>query len=677
MKIQWFDLANRKILVDYHTPEFIKNATKDFDAKEWIKLFKQSGANAGVFFSKCHHGNSYYNTKIGHKHDKLDGDMLADLVREARKEDMKIFVYYSVCWDKRAASSSPDYVQRKSNGEAISYRIWDYLCLNSPYTDEIVIPQLEEIATNYDIDGLFLDIVYQHSEGCYCDYCRKKYQQIYKKDIPNNPHLLHEFRMRTTTDFLKEVNTRIKKIKPLMIGLNGILYFPPFVQEPDFQILRLISKKIDYFTVEARCESMVKEESFSSLDPLAKTKLGELLDKPFEIVTSAYVHSWGAWDIVPKEVLERIYAQALTGGAVSFIGLQGYPQGILDKASLSTISAGFNFIKERQKWCIGTTSVPNIALMGMKFNRAFKGAFQILVQNQMHFDLIDKKELTKIDKYQVVVCPNLTDLDDYSVGKIRDYVKRGGSILASYLTGQGKNNSVGLTDVFGVDIIEPVPYSLGYLKITEKIDKDCPKTVLLINDKFLKISLEDSVEILAKLVYPITETTPDRYLRHDFSPPGSESPYPAITLNKFGEGLAAYCTAPIFRAFWTNNHWYVGQIIKNIINLIQRDRFVEIDAPKNVELVVNRQDNSIIIHLLSYSMGRRTENISLVDEFPIVRDVLVKVSQKLIKPRRIYTVPNQKDLQWKLTEQGMVEFKVAKVGASELVVMERQRIVKI
>lgn len=670
MQTEWFNQATRKILVDYHTPEFIENATKDFNAKEWIRMFKQSGANGGIFFSKCHHGNSYYETKIGHKHERLKGDMLGDIVKEARKENIRIFVYHSVCWDKRAASKCPDWVQRKPDGTPIRYRIWDYLCLNSPYTDELVIPQLEEIARNYDIDALWLDIVYQHREGCYCRYCREKYQNLYGKEMPNDPSLLKDFRMRSTIDFLKEVNTCVKKIKPLMVGLNDILYFPPFIEEPDFWIMRQLSKNTDYFSVEARCESTVKEESFASLDPLCKVKLNQLLGKPFDIITSAYIHSWGAWDIVPKETLQRIYAQALTGSGVAYIGLQAYPQGILDAAAMKTISEAFKLVKDREEWSMNAESVPDIALMGSKFDRSFKGAFQILTESHLHFDLIDEEAVDDLGKYQVLVCPNLQFLQESTIDSIVTFVKNGGSLFATHLTAAEGIDKSKLLDVLGVEILEPVPYSLGYLKLDKSISRGCPETALLVNDKFLKIKTSDGTRILANLVYPITETTPERYLRHDFSPPGKESPYPAITSSPYGQGQAVYSTAPIFRAFWNNNHWYLRELVRNIIALIQKQKLIEIDAPRNIELSLNRKGKSIVIHLLSYYNGRRTQEISLVDEFPVARDVVVRINKKLIEPLKIYTVPGKEELHWNTTDTDMIEFKVPEVRASQLVVLE-------
>src|SRR5699024_9547714 len=120
----------------------------------YMKEMADAGIQTITFMTKDAFGTSYYDTKIGHKNIRLDKDLLAEAVREARKYDIRLIAYYNVGLNSYLAKENPDYWQRDENGVPVTkaFDYYDLLCLNSPYRD-YVKAQLTEIAQNYDVDG--------------------------------------------------------------------------------------------------------------------------------------------------------------------------------------------------------------------------------------------------------------------------------------------------------------------------------------------------------------------------------------------------------------------------------------------------------------------------------------------------------------------------------------------
>ncbi len=124
-------------LADQFTPE-------QFDADEWMKIFKGAGARYVTFTSKHHEGFCMFDSALT-DYDSVDRaakkDFVKELIDAARKSDMKISFYYSTLdW------AQPDF---KSD--------------LPKYVDEYLFGQVRELCTNYGpIDGIWFDGEWDH-----------------------------------------------------------------------------------------------------------------------------------------------------------------------------------------------------------------------------------------------------------------------------------------------------------------------------------------------------------------------------------------------------------------------------------------------------------------------------------------------------------------------------------
>jgi hypothetical protein len=82
-------LRYRQIHLDFHTSEHIPGVGAAFDADTFVSTLKKAHVDSITVFAKCHHGWSYYPTKVGAPHPNLARpDLLGDMVTALRAFDI-------------------------------------------------------------------------------------------------------------------------------------------------------------------------------------------------------------------------------------------------------------------------------------------------------------------------------------------------------------------------------------------------------------------------------------------------------------------------------------------------------------------------------------------------------------------------------------------------------------
>lgn len=133
-------------LADFFDPEA-------FDAEAWVSLAKQTGMKYITITTRHHDGFSMFDTEAS-DYDILDAtpygeDIIADLAREAEKQGIKLFFYYSLLdWHH------PDYYPRGRTGKGLGrpdHGNWEnYITFMKT--------QLTELLTNYGpVAGIWFD----------------------------------------------------------------------------------------------------------------------------------------------------------------------------------------------------------------------------------------------------------------------------------------------------------------------------------------------------------------------------------------------------------------------------------------------------------------------------------------------------------------------------------------
>jgi uncharacterized lipoprotein YddW (UPF0748 family) len=119
-------------------------------------------------------------------------DLLAALVKNARKYGIRLHAWlcdFTEGKNSPALKLHPEWVQLDPQGEVTSQQktfgdnyysdLWVCPARRPGYTDQWLLPMIEEIAKNYDVDGIHHDYVRYSGIApdsfCFCDYCLEHY----------------------------------------------------------------------------------------------------------------------------------------------------------------------------------------------------------------------------------------------------------------------------------------------------------------------------------------------------------------------------------------------------------------------------------------------------------------------------------------------------------------------
>ncbi len=667
MSLDWLEERFRKIHMDFHTAPWLRETGSKFDAKTYVNTLASANVNVVVIFSKGHHGMSFYNTKIGTKHPALDYDLFGEILEEAHKQDIKVWCYHSVIWDNLIGPANPDWRMLDAEGDKVMAGNWTSLCINSPYVPEYLWRQVEEIVNNYPVDGMWFDIVFFPSNTCFCEHCLKAMKA--EGMDPRNLKEHQRFNNLSVERFLKGTTNLVKSINPeVAVAYNNMIKIGARSRAP----------YLDKFEI----ESLPHAWGFLYL-PLYSRYIRNL-GKPMDGVTARFHRSWADFGSLKSvAMLKYECATMLANGGTCSIGDQCNPTGRLEPAVYETIGEAYQFVKEREKWCLRSKSIPYIAIladedretMGTKDigMMSLFGATKMLIENHYHFDIIDK--FSDLTPFKAIVLPDNQDLSEEAILKLKEFVASGGALLASGIASLSNPDKTEadfeLKDLFGVKYAGPGPYTIHYLRVkNEAIGKNLPEMDLVVYDGFTQVNPIGDAEILAKVVYPATERKTHRFFSHAQAPASYESAYPAVVMNRYGKGKVIYLSAPLFNTYYTSNNPVYRKLVKNALDMIIEDKVLIVEVAISVEVSLLEQDNNWIVHLVNYHSEKRGEGREIIEEIPVVTDIKVRV-KKTFEPARIYLAPSEEEIEYS-EENGYLEVTVPSLHIHQMIVIEKK-----
>ncbi len=172
----------RQVHLDFHTPGCVRPIAEAFDATAFAATMKSARVESVNVFARCHHGYSYYPTRVGTTHPGLDFDLLGKQVSALHDAGIRAIAYVTIGWDDLAAEAHPDWVVVRKDGTRNARKPftapsitgglsagdqppdggpgaarWSLLDPSTAY-GEYVRDQVRELCRAYDVDGFWFDI---------------------------------------------------------------------------------------------------------------------------------------------------------------------------------------------------------------------------------------------------------------------------------------------------------------------------------------------------------------------------------------------------------------------------------------------------------------------------------------------------------------------------------------
>ncbi len=281
-----------------------------------------------------------------------------------------------------------------------------------------------------------------------------------------------------------------------------------------------------------------------------------------------------------------------------------------------------------------------------------------LGSHHIPFGFVTKTTLAHLNEHKVLILANVNMMDDAEIEAIRDWVRQGGSLIAtgstSLVDARGRlRKDFGLGDVFGVSLKSPSwavwPHYISPSGEGEALFGEFS----FLYPAFARTTGQEIEQRPASHVTVLATTTliwptddPSRFSSIHSNPPWQPTVRPEVVLNHFGKGQAIYCASPLETIESLN-----GTIAQLVRRLHERPVF-EADAPAAVELTLFHQPERHRYRLSLVNFQMDLPNIP-VTEIP----VRLRLPEKVV---RVVQLPGDRPIAHTETE-GVVRFVVPRL----------------
>jgi hypothetical protein len=667
-------LPFRQVHLDFHTSQHIPDVGRDFDPEQFTGALQRAKVNSITLFAKCHHGWSYYDTKVGQRHPNLKFDLLRAQYEACLRAGIAVEIYLTAGWDERNAFLHPEWRQiapdgtfRGSRGKNLVEAGWKDMCCNSPYLD-VLCNQIREVAQAFPkAAGLFMDIV--RTEECCCSHCLSS---MTKAGLDwTNPEHRRRQAVATRDRYYQAATAAARTLRPGARVFHNTSHLAP----GDRSI-------VEYFT-HFELESLPTGGWGYDHLPLSAA-YARTLNKPYLGMTGKFHTFWGEYGgYKHPNALRYECALMLALGAGCSIGDQLDPTGRIDETTYSLIGRAYQDVEAKEPWCINTEAVSDVALFSpsghlrpgstdweSRRHPIDAGCARLLLESHVLFDVVDGD--SDFTRYALLVLPDVIRLDDDLARKVKDYLAQGGKVL---MTGESGLRASG--DGFAVDIGAEYhgvsPFDPDYMLPVAEFRSDYVANPMVMYAPSQRIRAT-SGRSLGQVFDPYFNRTAAHFCNHIHTP---RRPEPSGFDCGVVHDNLIYLAHPVFSIYRDKGSVALKQVVQRSIDaLLGNGRSVECNLPSYGRVTLRRQagERRHVVHLLCVAtMSRGTvmeKPIDVIEDLVPVHDVQVRVRSKQAFARATME-PQGTEIPLRATD-GSVSFTVPVLDTHQMVVLHHK-----
>jgi len=616
----WFDRPMRWVQLT-----LVENDPGQFDSGFWLDYFRRLHADAATLSA----GGivAYYPTDIPLHHRSASlgsSDPFGDLVKGCRAMEMNVVARvdpHAVRDEVRAAH--PDWISTTATGEPRRHwanpELW-VTCALGPYNFDFIDRVNREIVAKYGVDGVFANRWAPQGGDCYCVHCRENFRTATGRDLPRTTdrrdperRAYLEWRIARLTQLWKHWDESIRTVrKEARFIPNG---------PPDMKTAAELAD-IQFADFQAR-RGLTPPWANGRRAKEFRAVMGR---KPVAGIFSVGLEEPYRWkDSVQSDPEVRLWVADATANGMrpwvtKFSGV------LYDRRWLRTVERIYEWHYRNERYLRNERSLARVALLHSEQTETFHagaadgdraadhvlGMYHALVEARMPFDLVHEALLTpeRLDPYKLLILADAAALSDAQCAAIRDYVGRGGSVLATFATSLFDEIGVrradfGLADLFGVSFNGRIdgPMHNSYLSL----DRDGPA-----GRHAILRGLEDTPRIVNGVfrvdVRPTQSFPSPLTLIPSYPDLPMEDVYPRVPhtdtrelyLRDLGRSRIVYFPWDIDRTFWDVMAVDHLQLLKNAVSwAINEPPLVEIEGSGVLDVTAWRQQASTTVHIVN------------------------------------------------------------------------------
>jgi len=596
-------------------------------------------------------------------------------IQAQHKAGLKVIIFYSPETkdaQPEAVEGHPDWIMQSDDP---TYGKGAYICLLSPYGDWMT-ERLASRIKEFDADGAIFDAIYQN-DYCRCPHCVRQYKEDTGLDVPPKKDPFDEAYLKYLTwrdgkimQLAEKMNRAVKAAKPgaLLINwsnndTNGC--YPSFMPQA-------IDCQFGFVTKEWWDASSV-----SSIY-LIKRLRGSIDDQPAGV--QPYMFTRRGLDVGPAgwgsstpalEYFHRMHKIMVAGSTPIYCASTN---GWTAEDEVKMANDMVTFLP----WVQNTKSLKYAAIVDSyttlqmsksdpadatdnprllkTFDAQRSGMARALLEAHIPFDVISEHNMTPelLAQYKVIIMPNNFCTSERINSLLRDYVAKGGGLIATGRTSLCDNFGNQRTDFALADLFAANYESYDGKDAIRVCTMDWKSDTITNDAQMKKVVGEKGKAHLYGRVTKVKAQTGAKV-------PVTCDEAPGLVINEYKQGRVAYFPPLICMSYFNASYPYERMLIANSIYWAARSRpQVEVTAPRCVFGGYFTKDDAktrrTVVHLLN-DICTTVGHGSIGDAECSIREESlpifgVKVSFAGPKPSKAYLIPGKKPLALKKAGNG-------------------------
>lgn len=714
--LPWIHDCMRTFMVGHHIPDYdqTKMATDiliKVNPKEFVRELKKAHVQAFWFYSKCHYGNAYYPSKVGHVHSALKGrDLFGEYTEACLSAGIMPLGLYEFA-DHRIIKNKPEWCHRiPPNPEKGIVDITDAVqgasvggpCLNGPYGD-FAIEQALEVVKNYPIKAYLVDFLGLFGfEAWICPYCNEKFRHAFGFDFPGIARLPHEqyvkyirWRYEQYDAYTKRLLDAIRSVAPDIVFTHN---FHALSDGAGMQNALLSSKNCTYL----HADLFSLREGMLPISWKTRILSGGSAQARGETLLDSMTCTGGGDFLTPKPLdsyREELWT-ARSVGLATCCSIMMDVDGSLDRRIFALTEKVFGEQKKYEEWLTGMEPVATVGILrsqqSMEFRPReddaprpfhamdFEGWVQMAIESHQLWDVVQDHQMTPdyLRRFKVLVLPDAACLSDAQAAAVRAFVEEGGELIATGESSLFDENGIqrkdfALADVFGANYVEERKNARKYIVLKDKNLRPREKWVtdtLVFAEGQWEIKSKTAAKVLG-----VIGNKPDFGLANRVI----ETEKPALIENRSGKGRAYYLGCLLGAQYKRYGHHTVFRLARNLFaRTVGRGAMVHLEGPGTIEVFAHfqREKSRLIVGLVQNVGVSRSEgaaaqrefmHFDMIEEMPRVSTATLTVRlNKGQKIKRVLLAPDGKKIPFKSSGAGTAEIKLEDLGVYTMIVIE-------
>lgn len=543
--------------------------------------------------TKGHEGISSYNTKFGTPAKDFKCDTLSMWRRLTKERGIALYGHHSGVYDRSVARKHPEWAIVMENGDVSE----DYVSVFSPYAQKVLIPQIIELATEYELDGAWIDGECWGSYTDYSTYATERWKNTTNRDVPKRgDEGFKDYRNFCREGFKEYVRNYISAVKEVC---------PEFQITSNWMFSHYMPEKnnvpIDYISGDYACFDAVNSARCIGRCIASREVTWDLMAWG----QNAVPLSWKTRNRTTKSTVQYCQEASMIlalGGAFQFFNILYGTGGMVQRWAIPTWKKTAEFCRERQQICWKSKLVEQIAvvypegydensqcLYSAKYKKDLFGWIRALQDIQISTQVLQEYQCIRdiLQRYPVVLLPSSMEYKEETIKALNEYVTSGGKLIAE------------------CDAIK----FFGENSETE--------------NKLIWLDGGDCLAAMETNCTAIGETEGIYYYDNNYY--DDNDCHTAAAVSRCGKGTLVKLGLEIGRVYKENSSPAVKKFIKNTLKLIEFEPIVKISGSGYVDVTIAQKEGALLINLINMLGAHDEFGVRSFDEIPPLYNIEVEI----------------------------------------------------